>query len=281
MAQHEIIDLAREPERLPAPQAPLSIVEFAIKNGAGIDTVERLVAMQERAMAREARSAYMAALAEMQGELPVIERNGRITIREKGNEAVVKQSTPYALWEDINEAIKPVLKTHGFALSFRTGVAGDGKLTVTGILSHRDGHQEETTMSLPHDSTGSKNAVQAVGSSTSYGKRYTASALLNLTSRGEDDDGKAGGAKAADSQQALSAEQIETLQKRLVSLGVDIPRFYQNFGIERLEDLGPPQFQRAMQLLDQREKAAGNKPANSPREQVRRQLQDSVAEGAK
>src|SRR6185503_15653016 len=83
---------------------------------------------------------------------------------------------------------------HGFALSFRTGSAPDGKLTVTGILSHRAGHQEETTLALMHDSTGSKNSVQAVGSSISYGKRYTAGALLNITSRGEDDDGKLAGA---------------------------------------------------------------------------------------
>ncbi|WP_409524602.1 ERF family protein [Pseudomonas sp.] len=46
-------------------------------------------------------------------------------------------------------------------------------------------------MLLPLDTSGSKNAVQAVGSSTSYGKRYVMSALLNLTTRGEDDDGHA------------------------------------------------------------------------------------------
>ena len=48
-------------------------------------------------------------------------------------------------------------------------------------------------MELPVDTTGSKNAVQAVGSSTAYGKRYVMEALLNLTSRGQDDDGKRGG----------------------------------------------------------------------------------------
>ncbi|HET9820175.1 MAG TPA: ERF family protein, partial [Rhodanobacteraceae bacterium] len=51
-----------------------------------------------------------------------------------------------------------------------------------------DGHREETSITLPADTSGSKNAVQAVASSTSYGKRYTAGALLNLTSHGEDDD---------------------------------------------------------------------------------------------
>jgi hypothetical protein len=52
-------------------------------------------------------------------------------------------------------------------------------------------------MELPVDTSGSKNPVQAVGSSTAYGKRYVMEALLNLTSRGVDDDGKRGGGQGA------------------------------------------------------------------------------------
>lgn len=169
--------------------AIIQVIERAAMNpNVDIDKMERLLQMQERIMERNAKAAYAADLSAMQPHLPVITEKGKIVVRDKVTKDVI-QSTGYALWEDINEAIKPVLAQFGFALSFRTGLAPDGKIIVTGILSHRDGHQEETTMALPHDSTGSKNAVQAVGSSTSYGKRYTASALLNITSRGEDDDG--------------------------------------------------------------------------------------------
>jgi hypothetical protein len=52
-------------------------------------------------------------------------------------------------------------------------------------------------MTLPLDTSGSKNNVQAVGSSTSYGKRYTATLLLNIRTKGEDDDGHAGGDQRA------------------------------------------------------------------------------------
>ena len=168
--------------------------------------------MKFRVMAHEAKVAYARALSEMQPEMPVIEKRGRINI-SKDKDA---KGQPYALWDDINEAIKPVLQTHGFSLSFRTGVSTDGKITVTGILSHKEGHQEETTITLPHDSTGSKNPVQAVGSSTSYGKRYTAGALLNLTFKGEDDDGEKGGSKG------LTEEQVQDLQQLIID--VDIPK---------------------------------------------------------
>lgn len=168
----------------------LAVIERAARDPAvDIDKMERLLALQERVQERNAVAAFNDALAEMQPRLPIITERGRIIIRDKSDSAKITQETPYALWEDINEAIRPLLHEHGFALTFKTGTAADGKLVVTGILKHRFGHQEEAAIPLPHDSSGSKNAVQAIGSSLSYGKRYAAIQLLNITTKGEDDDG--------------------------------------------------------------------------------------------
>lgn len=164
-----------------------------------VDKLERLLGMYERITAQKAKASFTAALAEVQPKLPVIEEHGGIKDRA-GN----VQST-YAKWEDIADAIRPALHEHGFALSFR--VVTTPKVAVTGVLSHRDGHSEETTMELPVDGSGSKNDVQAVGSSFSYGKRYTAIALLNITSRAKvdrDDDGRGAGMSVA-GQDAITA----------------------------------------------------------------------------
>lgn len=167
-----------KPQETPANEAVglLPMIERAARDpNVDVDKMERLMSMMERVEQRHAEASFAADLAEMQDELP--------SIGERGNAA---GRYTYALWEDINAAIKPVLKRHGFALSFRTDFS-DG-ISVTGVLSHKGGHKIETTIKLPADSSGNKNAVQAVASSVSYGKRYTASALLNLTSHGEDDD---------------------------------------------------------------------------------------------
>jgi hypothetical protein len=50
-------------------------------------------------------------MAAMAGELPVIAENGAIRL---GEETVAT----YALWEDLNDAIRPILHRWGFALSF-------------------------------------------------------------------------------------------------------------------------------------------------------------------
>ena len=154
----------------------LQVIQNAAQNPqADIEKMERLMAMYERVEAKRAESGFAADMAQMQSELPSIGERGDAAGRYK-----------FALWEDINQQIKPILSKFGFALTFRTDFT-DG-IAVTGVLSHRSGHREETTIKLPADASGNKNAVQAVASSVSYGKRYTASALLNLTSHGEDDD---------------------------------------------------------------------------------------------
>ncbi|MDI1301984.1 MAG: ERF family protein [bacterium] len=163
--------------------AVLSIIQAAARDpNVDIDKMERLLQMHERMVAKNAEVEFANSLSQMQQELPVIRERGAIKNKNGGD-----QST-YALWEDINEEIKPVLARHGFSLSFRSDTSQG--ITVIGVLTHRAGHKETTSILLPADNSGSKNTVQAIASSISYGKRYTAGCLLNFTSTGEDDDGQ-------------------------------------------------------------------------------------------
>jgi len=158
-----------------------------------VGKMERLMAMYERIETKRSEAEFAEALSAMQDKLPAIAERGQVSGRYT-----------YALWEDINAAIKPILTQFGFALSFRTDFA-DG-IAVTGVLSHRAGHSISTTIKLPPDPSGNKPAVQAVASSVSYGKRYAAGALLNLTSHGEDDDAFAASQSSAVEQWTAAIE---------------------------------------------------------------------------
>ena len=237
-----------EPEAAALPTGTITqaIIRLAQDPTLDLDRFERLVVMQERAEARQAEKAFTAALSAMQPNLPVVTQNGTIVIRDKNNPKTIIQETPFARWEDINEAIAPHLAEHGFSLSFRAERDGD-RVVVRGILSHRDGHKEETTLPLALDTSGSKNNVQAVGSSISYGKRYTAGMLLNITSRAAneaDDNGMKAG-----SQSCISDDQIETIQSMIVQTASDIQKFYGYFKIDTLTDLPSARFNDAVNML--------------------------------
>lgn len=234
-----------EVERVPAPTvqsesaAMFSMIERAARDpNVNIDKLERLMAMQERMTAQKASAAFASAFADMQADIPSIAERG------KGHGNIT-----YALWEDVNDAIKPVLAKHGFGLRFEVGRAGD-RLTVTGALMHREGHSERTMIELPADTSGSKNAVQAIGSSTSYGKRYVAAALLNLTSRlseDRDDDGAAAGIG-----HTVTDQQAEKLRTLATEVKADIVRFLGFFKVESIPDIPSKRFEEAVRLLEQK-----------------------------
>lgn len=235
------------------PMAVLHLMERMARNKE-VDTTKlaQIREFGEAILADQRRAAFDAAFAEMQVELPVITARGTIEIREKVNgqrDGRVLQSTKYAKWEDINEVIRPVLHRHGFGLRFVTGLAEDGRVKVIGILSGH-GHREESVFVLPHDSTGSKNAVQAIGSSTSYGKRYAASALLNLTTRGEDDDASSFTDQIEhDDRPRVSQQQIEDLIELCEAKGCPRTKFLNHVGVKAFKDILAADFEPNMALL--------------------------------
>lgn len=205
--------------------AVMAIIERAALNP-DVDAakMDQLFALQEKVLARNARTEYFRALAMMAGAMPAIAENGR------GH-----NSTKYAKWEDIQAAVTPVLGQYGFALSFRTKVE-EKAIRITAILAHREGHTEENELLLPADNSGSKNAVQAVGSSITYGFRYTACALLNIQTGITDDDGNAAAGDTIDE------DQVTAFVAKVDQHKASLHRLLKAVGAETLHGLTPKQF---------------------------------------
>lgn len=241
-----VIDLSRVPERkevAPVSEAValIQVIERAARDPSiDIDRMERLLQMHERLVERQAKAAYAEALARLQPKLPIIKERGSI----KNNSGAVQSK--YAFWEDIVGVITPMLASEGFSLSFRTGNK-DGKIQVTGVLTHSRGHSEETTLELPADTSGSKNAVQAVASSVSYGKRYTAGALLNLRTGELDDDGQ-GGPK----HNTLSEEQVANLKALITEVGANQQAFLKWAKVDSLDQILAVNYQFCMEQVERK-----------------------------
>lgn len=164
---------AHEPESA----AIMSMIErVAMSPDADIDKLQKMLDMQERVLDRNARMEFDAAMAQMQPELPEVEK------------LADGHNSKYAKFDKILAAIKPLLKQYGFSITHRIKVENQ-LIHVTAILSHKAGHREETTLALPADTGAGKNAVQAVGSSSEYGRRYTMNSLLGIATKDADTDG--------------------------------------------------------------------------------------------
>ena len=163
------------------PIEPASVMQMIERLASNADfdaaKLEKLIDLQMKVTDYQAKAAFDAAFPAMQAEIP--------TIPEKGK----TNNGRYALLEDIVEIVRPILKRHGFSLSFRTEWPEKGLVRVVGILTHQDGHSRESAFQSAADESGNKNAVQALGSVVAYGQRYTAKDLIGIVSRGMDNDG--------------------------------------------------------------------------------------------
>lgn len=251
-------DVAERPAAdVAAPRPAMSMEQFiqnaAVDGSVDVGKLERLMDLYKQQKADAARVAYFDAMRALKKVLPVIERNGRIVIHEKGKEKIdanIIQNTAFARWEDIDKAITPHLDTHGFVLTFRTGVATDGKVTITAIATHSFGHHEEATVTLPHDSSGSKNPVQAVASALSYGKRYSTTMLLNIRTKGEDDDGNAAGTDDA-LDEPISDEDFAWIESMLPRVNRTAEQFCKYLKVDNLKALTKRQMKDARATLNE------------------------------
>lgn len=220
---------------------PMDMLDRAVQSGASIETLEKLMGLQERWKAAEAKQQFDEAMAAAKAEIPVIFKNRTVDFTS------AKGRTNYK-HEDlagIARQVDPILTKHGLSYRYRTSSVPNEPVTVTCIVSHRSGHSEENSLSAGRDDTGNKNSIQQIGSTITYLQRYTLKAALGL-SASTDDDGKA----ADEVIGPISDDQSAALLKLIEDTGSDIKLFCKHFKVNGVALLPAAQFERAKQMLE-------------------------------
>lgn len=161
-----------------------AIAAAASNPAADIDKMERLFAMHEQMIKREAEMAFNAAFSRAQAKMPIVATN-----------AVNSQTNSrYAKLAAIVEAISPIYTNEGFSVSFNNADSPiAGNIRVLAKLSHPAGHSRDYQIDMPPDDVGikgtaNKTKVHAAGSTNAYARRYLTLMIWNLTTE-DDTDG--------------------------------------------------------------------------------------------
>lgn len=158
---------------------PTELLSQAMASGAGVETMERLMAMQERWEANEARRAYVEAMAAFKADPPTVVKRKHVAF---GN-----TEYHHADLAEVCSAAIAGLAKHG--LSHRWEVKQEDKtIAVSCVVTHQLGHSESVTISASPDQSGGKNAIQAIASTVTYLERYTLLAITGLAAKDMDDD---------------------------------------------------------------------------------------------
>lgn len=210
---------------------PMDMLDRALSSGATPETIEKFMAMAERYEQGQARKAFENALASTRSKLKPIERNA------KGH-----NEKRYVSLDAIAAAVDPILAEFGLSYRYRSQQTPT-LITVTCILFGH-GHSEESTLSGPADTSGNKNAIQSIGSTLTYLQRYSLAQALGLAAA-SDDDGRA----ASNAGGFVDEAQLETIQRRIVDVGVDIANFCKVMKVASVDQVLAKDFKTALMRI--------------------------------
>jgi hypothetical protein len=221
---HALPDVIAETAVATRPASLLDIIAQVVMDPrVDVEKMERLLAMQQQIIADERQIAFKAALTELQGEIPQIEKDGRVIVKN------VERSR-YAKYETIDEYVRPLMAKHGFSISFDEVETTAATRKFSATLSHRAGHAETKYKVMPYDHSEYRSASQSEGSTVSYARRALLKMHLNLVEKDEDDDG-GGGSKP------ITSEQEATIQALIEEVKANKARLLDYLHVSRLEDI--------------------------------------------
>lgn len=169
------------------------LMQFALEHKAPVETIERLAALKEHMLEREAEAEFNSAMHRCQEKM-----------RRIGADATNPQThSKYATYGKLDAALRPIYTSEHFCLSFNTEpVDKPDTQRVVCYVSHRApgspfSHTRKYQIDMPADGKGAKGndvmtKTHATGSAASYGMRYLLKMIFNVAVGETDDDGNGG-----------------------------------------------------------------------------------------
>jgi len=189
---------------MPTPTNPLAILSLAVEKGAGIETIERLVALHNQMEEREAKAEFDQAMNAAQKEMEPVRTNADNP----------QTRSRYATYKSIDKMIRPIYTKHGFSLSFNTEDAVSPDTVKIVCYVARGKYERKYQLVMPADGKGAKGGdvmtkTHATGAAMTYGKRYLLCDIFNIVI-GDDNDGN----KFPSNKLQDQLHQIETAKDR-------------------------------------------------------------------
>lgn len=220
----------------------LAIIDRASRDpSVDVDKLERLLAMQERVLARDAEQAFNEALLAAQDEIRPIVKNRQNP----------ETHSKYVDLMALADGLDPIMRAHGFSQSFgTTDCPIPAHYRVTCDMSHTGGHTRHYQADVPVDNTGpkggqNKTLTHGFGSALSYGRRYLKLLIADVPTI--DDDGN-----RASGRLTLDDAQVAAIHNMANASGADMIRFCRFFKINAVPDLPQSRFAEAVARLSEK-----------------------------
>jgi hypothetical protein len=223
------------------------IARAAADPNVDIDKLERLLAMQERVMGREAETAFNVAMNAAQAEMRPISANA----------SNPQTKSRYASFDKLDKALRPIYTQHGFSLSFDEGDSPKPEhVRVICYVAHTAGHTRTYHRDMPADGKGAKGGdamtkTHAAGAAGSYGARYLLKGIFNVAVGDDDNDGNGATVR-------VNKQQVATLNGLAEAVGADKIALCRYLKVDAFPDLAAEHYDDAVKVLRQKNQVAAD-----------------------
>jgi hypothetical protein len=158
----------------------------------------------------------------------------------------------YASLASVRNAVVPVLGKHGVAV-LQNVVTQDGAIECTTLLIHKTGQSltfGPLRVPVPQAS------AQAIGSATTYARRFQLMAVAGVAGD-EDDDGESVG--GAPQPEFISDEQVANLEALMTEVGANRANFLKYCKVGKLSEIRVANYAAAVRALEDKRSTGGAK----------------------
>lgn len=215
-------------QRTQEQQGPQAMIMRAIEKGIDAEALTRLMEQVERWQEREARNAFVAAMAAFKADPPVVRKTKKARVPTKGGGKIEYN---YAPLDEAASIIGKAMARHGLSFRWEIEQGEQGLIIVHCIVEHEAGHGTKTTLFGRPDGSGQKNDAQQVGSTLTYLERYTLTAASGIaTTEGLDDDGRGAPEAPPREPEFIPEEKAIEFRDRLAAIGFEEEPFLRLVG---------------------------------------------------
>lgn len=219
--------------------SPSAIMELAMNKDLDLDRIEKMLEIQAKWEAMEAKKSFAEAMSRFKKTPIVLTKD---SINKQYN------SKYTSIGNLVNTVVPPMSKE---GLTHRWDIKQNGKeITVVCIITHTLGHSELTEMSGPADETGAKNPIQQIKSTRTYLQSATLESALGIASSASnvDDDGNGAGNCA----KHIDKAQQNNIVDLLAAIDYDEKKFLDHFKWVSIEGIPSKSYSKAVCALEKR-----------------------------
>lgn len=228
---------------LKSDESPAEIIRLAVLGKVDLEKLEKLLVLQERWDANQAKKAFSESMVTVQKNIVLVAK----TLTNS------QTHSKYASLGNIICQTKEVYTEYGFSISFYEGQTEKLEhIRICADVVHRLGHKETYHFDVPLDGKGIKGnanmtSIHAKASSTSYAWRYLMCMIWNIPTSDDNDGNQV-------AQEKISEEELKKIKELLVEIGAEEKRFLQYMSVGKLEDILKSDYPKALVAIEGKRK---------------------------